>query len=117
MNDYKKIWNNKKVVFVYSKEGRFDAKHELFSNIKESKHIDIPPKNAFQKYDETLLAAKKYSTDWLFLIAGGPAASVLAYDLAVAGYQAIDIGHLPNCYDELTKKAPPPRKTAACKKS
>ena len=32
------------------------------------------------------------------LLALGPTATVLAYDLSKLGYQAIDIGHLPNCY-------------------
>ena len=32
--------------------------------------------------------------DYRVLIALGPAATVLAYDLYQAGYQAIDIGHL-----------------------
>jgi hypothetical protein len=37
--------------------------------------------------------------DKLILIALGPTATVLAYDLAKKGYQAIDIGHLPSCYE------------------
>ena len=35
----------------------------------------------------------------LFLIALGPTATVLAYDLFKAGYQAIDIGHVDIEYE------------------
>ena len=35
----------------------------------------------------------------LFLIALGPTATVLAYDLFKAGYQAIDIGHVDVEYE------------------
>lgn len=34
----------------------------------------------------------------------GPTATVLAYDLAKAGYQALDIGHLGKAYDWLKRK-------------
>ena len=42
----------------------------------------------------------KESPDKLFLLSAGPTATILAYDLAQRGYQALDIGHLPNCYDQ-----------------
>ena len=34
----------------------------------------------------------------------GPTATILAYDLAKAGYQALDIGHLGKAYDWLKRK-------------
>ena len=36
----------------------------------------------------------------LFLIALGPTATVLASDLSLKGFQAIDIGHLDICYEQ-----------------
>ena len=36
----------------------------------------------------------------LFMVAAGPTATVLSYDLWKDGYQALDVGHLPNSYDE-----------------
>jgi hypothetical protein len=98
--EYRKIWNNRKVVFVYSSRGRFYIEAALFSNISLYEVIDIPPKNAFSEYDRIFNEAKQYPLDWLFLIAAGPTATVLAFELSVLGYQAIDIGHLPNCYLE-----------------
>ena len=107
---YKKIWDNKEVVFITSKHGRFDKDPRFFDNIKKSYFIDIPPKNAFDKYDEILAKAKKYPKNCIFLIAAGPTATVLAYDLHNLGYQALDIGHLPNCYQTGKGEKPIPEK-------
>lgn len=95
-----KIWQDRKIVFVYSKEGRFNRDSRLFGNVEEFNEIFIPATNAFEKYEEILNKCKNYSKDTLFLIAAGPTATVLAYDLSLEGYQAIDIGHFPNCYQE-----------------
>lgn len=43
----KKIWENKEVVFVYSKNGRFDIDERLFDNVKNYKEIFIPAINAY----------------------------------------------------------------------
>ena len=47
--------------------------------------------------------ALRQPEDRLFLIALGPTASVLAYDLAVQGYQAVDIGHADISYEWLLR--------------
>lgn len=100
LEEIKKIWNNKQIVFVYSDKGRFEKDERLFNNIKSYEEILIPPMNAFKKYDSILEECLKKDKDKLFLIAAGPTATVLAYDLSKKGYQALDIGHLPNCYKE-----------------
>ena len=43
--------------------------------------------------------ACKLEKEVLFLIALGPAATVLSYDLFKAGYQAVDIGHVDVEYE------------------
>lgn len=96
----KKIWEDRKVIFVYSKKGRFEIDNRLFNNIKEYEEIFIPALNAFDIYEEILEKCCNKNKEYLFLIAAGPTATVLAYDLALKGYQAIDIGHFPNCYRE-----------------
>lgn len=94
----KQIWHDKKVVFVYGKGGRFEISDVLFDNIKQREKVLIPPTNAFDRYEDILEQCMNFEMDWLFLISAGPTATVLAYDLAKNGYQALDIGHLPNCY-------------------
>ncbi|GHA38945.1 GT-D fold domain-containing glycosyltransferase [Photobacterium aphoticum] len=99
--DYiKKIWDKRDVVFVYSAKGRFNVNDLLFDNISSKSEVLVPPSNAFDEYDSILEECKKYPANSLFMIAAGPTATVLAYDLFKLGYQALDVGHLPNSYDE-----------------
>ena len=51
-----------------------------------------------------LAEAKAQPKDRLMIVVLGPTATVLAYDLAKAGYQALDIGHLGKAYDWLKRK-------------
>ena len=64
-----------------------------------------PAENAFAKYDEILTEAKKISKDKLFLLALGPTATILAYDLYKEGYQAVDVGHVDIEYEWFLRKA------------
>lgn len=100
LQNIKKIWEGRDVIFVYSMRGRFVKDSRLFDNIKTEEDIEIPPINAFDNYDEILKNCLKKKKESLFLISGGAMATILAYDLSMNGYQALDIGHLPNCYHE-----------------
>ena len=98
IDQIKKIWEGRDVVFVRSEDGRFIFVKELFDNINSFTTIDIPSRNAFSEYNRILNDCKKYDHNVLFFISAGPTATVLAYDLTKLGYQALDLGHLPNCY-------------------
>lgn len=95
---FKRIWEKRKVLFVVGKNSRFFFSEELFDNIIEHDFVYAPPKNAFAHYDSILSEVKKYDRDWLVLIALGPAATVLAYDLALDGFQALDFGQTPSIF-------------------
>ncbi|MDR0367094.1 MAG: GT-D fold domain-containing protein [Rickettsiales bacterium] len=98
VESYRKIWRGRRAAFVFSQKGRFCADPRFFDNIRDREFIDIPPADAWGEYDQILARCREMPKDWIFLIAAGPCATVLAYDLALDGYQALDIGHLPNCY-------------------
>ena len=100
LNKIMSIWDKKKVVFVYGKGGRFEEDSVIFSNIIRAGRILVPPTNAFDEYDEILAKCIEYPQDVMFLISAGPTASVLAYDLFKSGYRALDIGHMPVCYEQ-----------------
>lgn len=104
----KRIWDKKKVVFVFGKGGRFKYIPDLFDNIIEKNEIEVPPTNAFDKYEKILSECIEYDKQWMFLISAGPTATVLAYDLFKLGYRALDIGHLPNCYEQYLGKIKSP---------
>lgn len=96
----KKIWDNRNVIFVEGSLTRLGVGNNLFDNAASIHRIEAPPVNSFDKYDDILKACLKYAdSDTLFLIALGPSAGVLAYDLYKSGYQAIDIGHLDLEYE------------------
>ncbi|MDR1026755.1 MAG: SP_1767 family glycosyltransferase [Lactobacillus sp.] len=96
---FKKIWNGKDLVIVEGYQTRMGAGNDLFNNTKSVKRITCPGLNAYDRYDQILNACKKMDKKSLFLISLGPTATVLAYDLAKLGYQALDTGHLDIEYE------------------
>ncbi len=98
-HDMKAIWNNRDVVFIEGEKSRLGVGNDLFDNVRSIRRILCPPRDAFDKYDEILDEAKKLEKGALFLIALGPTATVLSYDLFKAGYQSIDAGHVDIEYE------------------
>ncbi len=101
----KELWNNKDITIIEGQKTRFGVGNDLISNAKSCERILGPAVNAFEKYDELLAQAKKTDKNRLILIALGHTATVLAYDLALEGYQALDIGHLDIEYEWFLRKA------------
>jgi glycosyltransferase family protein len=100
----KRIWKGRDVIIVEGCQSRLGVGNDLFANAKNIERIEAPATNAFDKYDEILKTSIKYAKpDTLFLIALGPTAGVLAYDLYKAGYQAVDIGHIDLEYEWFLK--------------
>lgn len=95
----RRIWEQRDVVIIEGEYTRFGVGNDLLGNAKSIKRILCPAKDAFEKYNEILATAKKIDKDSLILIALGPTASVLSYDLSECSYQAIDIGHLDIEYE------------------
>ena len=96
----RKIWDNRDIVIVEGTKTRSGVGNDLYNNAKSIQRILGPATNAIDKYDEMLNAIRKnVSKDNLIMLSYGPTATVLAYDLAKLGYQAIDIGHLDIEYE------------------
>lgn len=104
-NVYKKyekiklIWKEKDIIIVEGEKSRLGVGNDLFKGSKSIKRILCPSKNAYKFYNEILEEVLKQSKDKLILIALGPTATVLSYDLHKKGYQSIDIGHLDIEYE------------------
>lgn len=97
---WKEVWKGKNVVIIEGNKTRFGVGNDLLRSAQSIKRIIAPAENAFKKYEQIYKITKKYfDNDVLFLIALGPTATVLAYDLGKEGYQAIDIGHLDIEYE------------------
>lgn len=99
-NGLKRIWEGQRLLFVEGDCTRMGVGNDLFGNAESIERIIAPNKNAFTVYDEILLSVLELADkEQLILIALGPTATVLAYDLAKEGYWAIDIGHLDLEYE------------------
>jgi glycosyltransferase family protein len=114
VRNQKRIWEGKDCVFIEGDKTRMGVGNDLFNNAKSIQRILCPAESAFDNYDAILEEAKKLPRDKTILIALGPTASVLAYDLAKAGYHAIDIGHADLSYEWLLRNGGP--KTAVSNK-
>ena len=74
--------------------------NDLFSKTKSLRRILGPSENAFDRYDDLIFKVKEVADhDTLILLALGPTATVMAYELAKAGYWAVDIGHIDIEYE------------------
>lgn len=97
---FKEVWKNRKVMLVEGKRARIGVGNDLFQEAKEITRIECPEQNAWNVYGDILQTVKeKAEHDTLVCISLGPTATVLAYDLAIEGYQALDIGQLDNEYE------------------
>lgn len=97
---FKKIWQDREVLIVEGRKARIGVENNLFHGAKKVERIECPEKNAWDIYEDILQTVQeKAGNDTLICISMGPTATVLAYDLALAGYQALDIGQLDNEYE------------------
>jgi Domain of unknown function (DUF1792). len=106
----KSVWNDRDVVFIVPANGRFVMDNRLFDNIKSAEFVHVPPTDAFDSYDTILQEALQHDKEKLYFIAAGPTATVLAFDLHKSGRQAVDFGHLPNCFRQFLGECKAPEK-------
>ncbi|WP_313239333.1 SP_1767 family glycosyltransferase [Sphingobacterium multivorum] len=97
----KQIWSKRDIVFIEGEKSRLGIGNDLFDNVESVGRILCRSKGAFDQYDVILQEACKLAKNSLILIALGPTATVLAYDLCKLGYQAIDVGHIDIEYEWL----------------
>ena len=94
------LWENRDVIFIEGRDSKLGVGNDLFSNAHSIRRIIAPSKDAFNKYEVIFETARAKATpDSLFIIALGPTATILAYDLSEAGYQALDLGHFDIEYE------------------
>lgn len=95
----RKLWDSKNIVLIEGEYTKCGVGNDLFSNAAVIRRIIAPAVNAFDKYDQILATAQDVNGDDIILIALGPTATILAYDLFKSGHRAIDIGHLDLEYE------------------
>jgi glycosyltransferase family protein len=95
----KKIWDKRQILLIEGEKSRLGMGNDLFNNAVSVERILGPAHHAFSKFDAMYEEAMKHDKNKLVLIAMGPTAKALAYDLASSGFQAIDIGNLDLEYE------------------
>ncbi len=96
----RRIWDNRNVTLVEGEKSRMGVGNDLFDNAKSIKRILCPAESAFSVYSDILRTTlDRVPKEDLVLVSLGPTATVLAFDLFKAGYQAIDIGHVDISYE------------------
>lgn len=105
VKNLRRIWDNQDVVIVEGEYSRLGVGNDLFDNMKSIQRIICPSENAFEIYDKILNEILKIDKNKMIMLALGPTATVLAYDLFKAGYIAIDIGHVDIEYEWFLRKA------------
>ncbi|MCR5421883.1 MAG: GT-D fold domain-containing protein [Lachnospiraceae bacterium] len=93
------LWQDRDLVIIEGQNTGMGVGNDLFDNCRKTERIIAPSVDAFAKYDELFDYASGRDSESLYLIALGPVATVLAYDLAKTGRRAIDIGHLDIEYE------------------
>ena len=101
----KKMWNKKNVIIVEGEQSRLGVGNDLFDNMESIQRIICPSEDAYDVYENILKEIKKMDKSKLILLALGPTATVLAYDLYKEGYHVIDIGHVDIEYEWFLRKA------------
>ena len=71
----------------------------MLNDAKSVKRILCPAQNAYLSKSRIIEAIVSLHTDELVLLALGPTATILAYELTTMGIQALDIGHLDIEYE------------------
>lgn len=106
VNNFRKLWDGRDVVLIEGAFTRLGYGNNLFSNVKSLKRILCPNVDAFDKYDLILESVlNNTNRNQLLIIALGMTATVLAYDLANKGRQALDLGHFDIEYEWMLMKA------------
>ena len=93
------IWDNKNILLIEGEKSRLGVGNNLFENAESVKRILGPAHDAFDQFDNLLALASSQDKSYLVLVAMGPTAKPLVYELALQGFQAIDIGNLDVEYE------------------
>ena len=106
VSNLKKAWSGKHVIIVEGEKTRWGVGNDLLDNTASVRRILCPSRNAFSKYSAILEMCRQQAVpDCVFILAVGPTATVLAYDLAKSGMRALDMGHLDLQYEYLRNQS------------
>ncbi len=98
------LWAGEDVILIEGAKSRLGLGNDLFDNVASLGRILCPPENAYVAYERIRDEALKANKEKLILLSLGPTAKVLAYDMFLAGYRVLDIGHIDMEYEMFLRK-------------
>ncbi|MCH3909284.1 MAG: GT-D fold domain-containing glycosyltransferase [Bacilli bacterium] len=95
----KRLFQDKNILFVEGDNSKLGVGNDLFGDIFSDKRkiarILCPDRNAFSFYSTILPTVLNYAPYYdVVIMALGPTASVLSFDLYQSGFWALDMGHI-----------------------
>lgn len=100
LNKWKQIFKGGKVLLIEGEKTRFGVGNNLLSGYESINRILAPKHNAFERCDEIIQYVSNIETQYdTILVALGPAAKYLVFELYKKGRSAIDIGNLDIEYE------------------
>lgn len=100
------LWLGRHVVLINGDDSRakFDKDESFMDGAANVDRWLFPRRDAWAVYMDIFEKCRQQQMDTLFILALGATATVLAYDLALAGFQALDLGHLGRFYAKFTEE-------------
>ncbi|MEA9602761.1 GT-D fold domain-containing glycosyltransferase [Polynucleobacter sp. MG-28-Ekke-A2] len=95
----KQLWAGRDLIVICGQSIFNGIENNIFDSADSINYVYAPSKNAFASYDTLLSEILSFDKKSLIIIILGPTATVLAFDLANRGYQALDFGHIAKDYD------------------
>lgn len=94
------VFMDRDIILVEGEWARIGINNDLFSTARSVRRILCPSRDAWSFYEKIKTCVCDHSRkEDLVLVSLGPTATVLCYDLALMGYQALDIGQIDNEYE------------------
>lgn len=102
---FKQIVSDRDIIIVEGYDSNIGCGNDLFAKARSVRRVLCPQKDAWDSYGNILKAVIRYAEKQdLICISLGPTATVLAYDLAKKGFQALDVGQIDNEYEWFIRK-------------
>ncbi len=95
---WRKVWQGQEVCVVTGEGSRFSLIPELFDNIKASRYVYSTPVDAYADLPRLMEVLEADDRQELYLVALGPAGTLVTAWLARMGRWAIDVGHISNSW-------------------
>ncbi len=104
-NKVKELWKDRDVLVMHGDGTGFLKRKCLLETAATSTVLTGPIRDAYSHHQDLMRSLLNHSSnDTVILLSLGPEATVLAFDLAMKGRQALDLGHLGMFYAHIHPK-------------